>query len=166
MFRIITVCTGNICRSPMAELMLTRALEEAGLSDSATVDSAGTTDYEVGRPIDRRASRKLELQGITSTAHRARRFEDSWFRDRDLILALNYDHYEDLRALAPDDEGRTKVRMLRDFDPDMARRDPSEQGIEDPWYGDESGFDNSWDLIQAAVPGIVRHVQQVLDERR
>lgn len=150
----------------MAELMLTRALEEAGLSGSATVDSAGTTDYEVGRPIDRRASRKLELQGITSTAHRARRFEDSWFRDRDLILALNYDHYEDLLALAPDEEGTAKVRMLRDFDPDMAGRDPSEQGIEDPWYGDESGFDNSWDLIEAAVPGIVRHVQQVLDERR
>lgn len=150
----------------MAELMLTRAFEDAGLSDSVTVDSAGTTDYEVGRPIDTRAARKLQAKGITSSGHRARRFEDSWFHERDLILALNYDHYQDLRALAPDDEGEAKVRMLRDFDPDAAGLNPSGQGIEDPWYGGQSGFDDSWDLIEAAVPGIVRHVQQAVDARR
>lgn len=166
MFRIITVCTGNICRSPMAELMLARAFEEAQLSDSVAVDSAGTTDYEVGRPIDTRASRKLETQGIASSEHRARQFEDRWFRERDLILALNYDHYQDLRALAPDEQGKAKVQMLRGFDPDAAGLDPSDQGIEDPWYGGQSGFDDSWNLIEAAVPGIVRHVQQAVDARR
>jgi protein-tyrosine phosphatase len=166
MFRIITVCTGNICRSPMAELMLTRALADAGLDDVATVDSAGTTDYEAGRPIDDRASRKLALQGISSSAHRARRFEESWFGERDLILALNDDHYKELRALAPDGESRNKVRMLRDFDPDVAGEAPEKQGITDPWYGDEAGFDDSWDLIEAAIPGIVEHVRQTVDDPR
>lgn len=145
--------------------MLTRALAEAGLDDVATVDSAGTTDYEAGRPIDRRASRKLQGKGISSSEHRARQFEESWFYERDLILALNDDHYKDLHALAPDEESRNKVRMLRDFDPEVAGQDPETQGIDDPWYGDEAGFDESWNLIEAAIPGIVEHVRQAVNAR-
>lgn len=146
--------------------MLKRALQEGGLDDVATVDSAGTTDYEAGRTIDERASRKLGSQGIASSAHRARRFEESWFRERDLILALNDDHYKELRALAPDRESLDKVRMLRDFDPETAGQEPHLQGIADPWYGDEAGFDDSWDLIEAAVPGVVDYVRQATNAGR
>lgn len=145
--------------------MLTRALADAGLDDVATVDSAGTTGYEVGRPIDERASQKLGTQGISSSAHRARRFEETWFGERDLILALNDDHYKELRALAPDAESRDKVRMLREFDPEVAGQSPQMQGIADPWYGDETGFDDSWDLIEAAIPGIVEHVRNTVNVR-
>ncbi len=146
--------------------MLTRALEEAELDDVATVDSAGTTDYETGRPIDERASRKLGSQGISSSTHRARRFEDSWFHERDLILALNDDHYEELRALAPDEESRDKVRMLRDFDPEVAGEHPQLQGIADPWYGDEAGFNDSWNLIEASIPGVVEYVRRATHATR
>ncbi|NKX50621.1 low molecular weight phosphotyrosine protein phosphatase, partial [Arthrobacter deserti] len=129
MYRIITVCTGNICRSPMAEFVLTHALAAAGLAGEAAVDSAGISDWEAGRPIDPRAARRLALAGLTSQAHRARQFERLWFQDRDLILSLDADHYDELLRIAPDDAARRKVRMFRSFDPALAGRRPEEQGI-------------------------------------
>ena len=83
--RVVFVCTGNICRSPMAELMLARAFADAGMGDDVAVDSAGTTDWEAGRPIDERAAAKLTELGIDSHGHRARRFEQEWYGERDLI---------------------------------------------------------------------------------
>ncbi|NUP74225.1 MAG: low molecular weight phosphotyrosine protein phosphatase [Sinomonas sp.] len=157
-YRIITVCTGNICRSPMAEFMLVDALNAAGLADQALVDSAGTTNYEVGRPIDPRAARVLDAHGVPAHLHVARKFREEWFEERDLILALDVDHYGRLRELAPAGTEH-KVRMLREFDPAVARLDHLDQGIEDPWFGDQSDFELTWELIHAALPGIVEHVR-------
>ena len=115
-YRIIAVCTGNICRSPMAELMLAEALAAAGLA-GAVVDSAGITAYEVGRPIDPRAARKLTAHSIPSDRHVAREWRAEWFQARDLILALDVDHFGWLQQAAPDGESLSKIRMLRSFDP-------------------------------------------------
>ncbi|WP_369045396.1 low molecular weight protein-tyrosine-phosphatase [Sinomonas sp. P10A9] len=158
-YRIITVCTGNICRSPMAEFMLGAALRIAGLSESAVVDSAGTTAWEVGRPIDPRAARVLDGHGLRSHQHIARQFEPAWYFERELILALDVDHYGHLREHAPSGT-EEKVRMLREFDPAVAELDHLDQGIEDPWFGDQSDFETTWKLITAAVPGIVAHVRR------
>ena len=158
-YRIIAVCTGNICRSPMAELMLAEAFAAAGLAGAVVVDSAGTTAYEAGRPIDPRAARKLAAHHLTSNLHVAREWRPEWFRDRDLILALDVDHYGWLRQAAPDPASLAKVRMLRSFDPAAAGRDPLDLGIEDPWYGDHRDFDSTWELIHAAVPGVLEHVR-------
>lgn len=163
MYRIITVCTGNICRSPMAELMLTRAFEEAGMSEDVTVDSAGTTDWEAGRPIDERAATKLSELGIESHLHRARRFEPEWYRERDLILALDLDHYTDLRTNAPDDDARDRIHLLREFDPSTTDTELEKLGIYDPWYGDSSDFEATWRLVDGAVTGVVRYVANELD---
>jgi protein-tyrosine phosphatase len=157
-YRIIAVCTGNICRSPMAELMLVEAIAAARLT-GVGVDSAGITGYEVGRPIDPRAARKLAAHNISSDAHIAREWRSEWFTSRDLILALDVDHFGWLRQAAPDPVSLAKVRMLRSFDPAVADRDPLDQGIEDPWYGGHADFDNTWELIGAAVPGILEHVR-------
>ena len=162
MYRIVTVCTGNICRSPMAEIMLNRAFEEAGLDDDVLVDSAGTTGWEPGNPIDERAAAKLTALGLDSTAHRAREFDPAWYAERDLILALDVDHYEDLKLEAPDAESRGRVRMLREFDPSAAGTPVSELGIYDPWYGDSADFEATWQMIHNAVPGIVQFVQEEL----
>lgn len=162
MYRIVTVCTGNICRSPMAEIMLNRAFEEAGLDDDVMVDSAGTTGWEVGNPIDERAAAKLTELGLTSETHRARKFDPIWYAERDLILALDVDHYEDLKLEAPDAESRGRVRMLREFDPSTAGTPISELGIYDPWYGDSADFEATWQMIHDAVPGIVQFVLEEL----
>ena len=164
-YRIITVCTGNICRSPMAELMLAEAIAAEGLA-GAVVDSAGITAYEVGRPIDPRAARKLTAHGIPSDDHVAREWRAEWFRNRDLILALDVDHFGWLQQAAPDRESLSKIRMLRSFDPAVAGKDPLDQGIEDPWYGGHVDFDLTWNLIHAALPGLVAHVRAELALRR
>ena len=100
-YRVITVCTGNICRSPMAELMLAAALEREGLDGLVEVDSAGTTGYEAGRPIDPRAARRLAAAQLPSENHVARQWDPRWFSERDLILALDIDHYAWLTEAAP-----------------------------------------------------------------
>ncbi|MEC5192251.1 protein-tyrosine phosphatase [Arthrobacter sp. MP_M7] len=164
-FRIITVCTGNICRSPMAELMLTEALAAAGLA-GAVVDSAGITGYEVGRPIDPRAARNLAGHNIASDTHLAREWRPEWFASRDLILALDVDHFGWLQEAAPDRAALARIRMLRSFDPAVAGKDGLDQGIEDPWYGSRTDFDLTWDLINASIPGIVAHVGTELARRR
>ena len=158
-YRVITVCTGNICRSPMAELMLGAALEREGLDGLVEVDSAGITGYEAGRPIHPRAARRLTVTQLASEHHVAREWEPEWFRERDLILALDIDHYAWLTEAAPDQEALDKIRMLRSFDPAMADRDRLDQGIEDPWYGGHADFDAVWHQIHAALPGLVGHIK-------
>jgi protein-tyrosine phosphatase len=157
-YRIITVCTGNICRSPMAELILAEAAA-AELLTGVEVDSAGITAYEAGRPIDPRAGRTLAAHNISSRLHIAREWRPEWFQSRELILALDVDHYGWLRQAAPDRASVAKIRMLRSFDPAVEGADPLDQGIEDPWYGGHADFDATWELIQAAVPGILAHVR-------
>ncbi|MFC3300439.1 low molecular weight phosphotyrosine protein phosphatase [Arthrobacter agilis] len=163
MYRIVTVCTGNICRSPMAELMLTRAFSEAGMAEEVVVDSAGTTGWEAGRPIDERAAAKLTELGIESHLHRARQFEPSWYRERDLVLALDLDHYRELRTAAPDADTRDRIHLLREFDPTTTDTDLEELGIYDPWYGDARDFEATWTLVAGAVDGVVRFVRHELD---
>ena len=163
MYRIVTVCTGNICRSPMAELMLTHAFSSTELAGKVVVDSAGTTDWEAGRPIDERAAAKLTELGIESHLHRARRFEPSWYRERDLILALDLDHYRQLREGAPDDDARDRIHLLREFDPSTTDTALEDLGIYDPWFGDASDFEATWRMVDGAVEGVVRYVRNELD---
>lgn len=163
-YRIIAVCTGNICRSPMAEVMLTEAFAAAGLAGDVVVDSAGTTAYEAGRPIDPRAARILAASNLTSDRHTAREWRAEWFTERHLILALDVDHYGWLRASAPDGESLARIRMLRSFDPALESQDPLEQGIEDPWYGGHADFEAVWNQVQASVPGIVEYVRSAISE--
>lgn len=164
MYRIITVCTGNICRSPMAQFSIERALAEAGLGSRTEVDSAGVTGWEAGRPMDPRTAAELRQHGYRESVldgFRARAFEADWYGSRDLILALDHGHLSHLRAEAPAKD-QDKIRMLRSFDPAAAELPASAQGIADPWYGDMSDFDSSYALIEAAVPGVVEYVRAAL----
>src|SRR4051812_27419062 len=87
-YRICFVCTGNICRSPAAEVVVRALAERAGRPEIA-VDSAGTGNWHVGQPADPRALRALSAAGYDGRAHRARVFEPGWFRQRELIVALD-----------------------------------------------------------------------------
>lgn len=146
----------------MAQLMLTEAFDAGGLGGAVAVDSAGTTSYEAGHPIDPRAARVLSAHRIPSEGHIARSWCPEWFRERDLILALDVDHYGWLQEAAPDTETLAKIRMLRSFDPSVTGRSTLDLGIEDPWYGGHHDFDLTWDLIRPAVPGIVAYARDVM----
>lgn len=165
---MMTVCTGNICRSPMAEYLLRRALEQEGLADDVEVTSAGTSRWERGNPVDPRARAVLLADGIDAADHRAREFDPGWFPDLDLVLTMDVDHLDDLRELAPDPHEADKVHLFRGFldeySPDhssdrAAGADPRNAGISDPWYGTDADFEQTHRLIAEALPSLVAWIR-------
>lgn len=159
--RIMTVCTGNICRSPMAEVVLRARLRDAGLDAQVTVDSTGVSGEEQGNPIDSRARTALSRRGYAGAdvaAHRARRVQAAQLGERDLVLAMTAQHAAALRRLAP--EHADRVHMFRSFDPAAGtpRRD-SDLDVADPWYGGHEDFETCLDEVEAAVEGIVSELR-------
>jgi len=160
-YRILTICTGNICRSPMAEYALRDALEEAGLGDRVEVASAGTSGWEEGNPIDPRAGAMLSRHGLAAEEHRARRMDETALQAADLVLTLDHDHVGPVRRVLGPARAEQTVRMVRDFAPHPVE----DTGIRDPWYGDQSGFETAWEQIDEALPGIVDHVRTALEQK-
>ena len=117
-YRIALVCLGNICRSPMAHVVLEDRLAEAGLDDRVEVASSGTGDWHVGDPMDPRAAATLSAAGYDPTRHRARTFSPDWYAENDLILAMDASNYADIVDQAPTVEQAQQVRMFREFDPE------------------------------------------------
>lgn len=140
------VCTGNICRSPMAAVILRQKLDDAGLPQVA-VSSSGIADYHVGHRADERALRELLDAGYDGSAHRAR-LVDTDTLDADLIVAMATHHRSELLARGADPD---RIRLLRDFDP------TSEPGssVADPYYGGPAEFTRTRQEIEAAADGIV-----------
>ena len=154
--RILFVCLGNICRSPTAEGVMRHVLREEGLEDRIEVDSAGTGGWHVGAPPDERATaaarnRSIVLEGA------ARKFSPADFGEFDLILAMDEENRRDLLALAPGDEARAKVRMLREFD--RASEGDRDLDVPDPYYGGDEGFEHVLDLVEAATRGLVEELR-------
>ena len=156
--RVMTVCTGNICRSPMAEIVLRERFAEAGL-DHVVVDSAGTSDEERGNPVDPRARRVLERHGYVVLPHEARRVTAADLRARDLVLTATATHLHALERLAPGEASASRLRMLRSFDPAATGATGHLLDLADPWYGVEADFDETLSMIEAAADGIVEHVR-------
>jgi protein-tyrosine phosphatase len=148
-YRICLVCLGNVCRSPIAAVVLTQRVEQAGLP--VQVDSAGTGDWHIGEHADHRARAALARAGYDGEEHRARQFDRSWFDDRDLVLALDGANLADLQRLAPDEPARDRVRLLRSFDPTAS----ADLAVPDPYWGDDADFDDVLAVVERAVDGLV-----------
>src|SRR5215211_3201117 len=114
--KLLFVCMGNICRSPTAEGVMRHLLREHGLEDEIQIDSAGTGGWHAGHPPDDRATAAALRRGIALEGA-ARQVRPSDFEEYDLLLAADRENLADLRAIAPDDEAREKIRLLREFDP-------------------------------------------------
>jgi len=140
------VCTGNICRSPMAEKMFAHQIAERGLDGAVRVTSAGTGSWHVGEGADVRAKRVLRDHGYPNH-HRAAQVDDDHLT-ADLVVALGRNHARMLRQLGVDDE---RLRMLRSFDPRSGAHVPD---VEDPYYGDHADFEDVFVVIEAALPGL------------
>jgi protein-tyrosine phosphatase len=150
--RILFVCMGNICRSPTAEGVMRALVREAGLESQVEIDSAGTGSWHIGHSPDTRATEAARRRGIAlEGAARQVRPED--FADFDLILAADRENLRELRARAPDDEARSRVRLLREFDP--ASAGGPDLDVPDPYYGGANGFEIVLDQVEAACRGVL-----------
>ena len=147
---------GNICRSPTAEGVMRHLLREQGLEDEIQIDSAGTGGWHAGDPPDRRATAAARRRGIVLEGA-ARKVTAADFDDYDLLLAADRENLADLRAIAPSDEARAKVRLLREFDPGSAGA--PDLDVPDPYYGGPDGFEDVLDLVEAACRGLLAEVR-------
>jgi protein-tyrosine phosphatase len=163
-YRVCFVCTGNICRSPMAEAVLRRMVSEAGLASQVEVWSAGTGSWHVGDDADPRALTTLRARGYPLT-HAAQQWQPADFDRADLVLALDRGHYRDLRRGAPSEEDRAKIKMLRSYDPSPAAAS-GDLDVPDPYYGPVSGFTDVLDLVEASCAGVLAEIRDAVRVRR
>lgn len=158
-YRICVVCLGNICRSPMGERVLAAEVAEAGLAGKVVIDSAGTGDWHLGKPMDARASAELARRGHDGTGHEARQIQPAWLDHYDLLLAIDRSNLTALRRMArgrPELAGR--IALLRAFDPDA----PDGAEVPDPYYGDPEDFAEVFDLVDAAAKGLAGQLADLL----
>jgi protein-tyrosine phosphatase len=151
---ICFVCSGNICRSPSAEVVMRALLVAEGLPDAVEVCSAGLGDWHVGEAADHRSLAELAARGYDANRHRARQFEPSWFDQHDLVVAMDHTHLRALRRMAPSDQ-QGKVSLLMSF----AGEDVD---VPDPYYGGADGFVHVLDMIEKGCRGLLSTIRHRL----
>jgi len=151
---VLFVCMGNICRSPMAEGVLRKRLEERHPQLSVRIDSAGTHSYHAGSAPDPRARTAAARRGIEIGSLRARRFEAADCERFDYILAMDRDNMELLREIS-DQRYHDKIRLLMDFSLTQRGAD-----VPDPYYGGATGFERVLDLVEEATEALVDELTQ------
>lgn len=165
MYTVMTVCTGNICRSPMAEIILRAEFGRRGLADKVNVESSGVSDEEYGNPIDRRAVKVLKERGYELPAHHfAHHITRDEIERTDLFLPMTASHMRALLRQLPQAK-RSEVHMYRSFDPNLPKPAAGREDsidLVDPWYGGPREFEVAIDQIEEVAPYIVDWVEQQL----
>jgi protein-tyrosine phosphatase len=151
--KVLFVCLGNICRSPLAEGLFIHLVRERGLEERYEIDSAGTGDWHVGHFADPRSQAVANTHGIKLLS-RARQVEaPDDFETFDLIVAMDRSNRRDLRELAPE-EHHGKIRLMREWDSEADGEHPE---VPDPYYGGPQGFEDMYAMLR-------RSCERLLDE--
>jgi protein-tyrosine phosphatase len=176
MVRVCFVCLGNICRSPTAEAVMRHLVRAAKLDRQIQIESAGTGDWHVGEPRDRRSQATGAARGVPLTG-RAQLFTAGDFDRFDYVVAMDGSNLDNLRQMAPHDAARAKVHLLREFENDGnpqrvpkpsrdelrpasrpaldASRSPPGADVPDPYYGGARGFEQVFDICEVACAGFL-----------
>lgn len=149
---VLFVCMGNICRSPTAHAVFRALVEQKGLSDRIRIDSAGTHAYHVGNPPDPRSLDKATERGIAMHDLRARKVDFADLIEFDYVLAMDGDNLSILQQMAPADL-QPKIMLFMQFDPAA-----KSNYVPDPYYGGSKGFDEVFDMVEAASHGFLDYL--------
>ncbi|MDE0546377.1 low molecular weight protein-tyrosine-phosphatase [Microbacterium sp. C7(2022)] len=156
-FRVVFVCTGNICRSPMADVVFRQITYAAGLAGRVLSTSAGTGDWHVGERADHRTIDALDRAGYDGSAHRARQFAHGDFSHNDLVIALDRSHERILREWARTEGDADKIALLLSFDPAAQTLD-----VPDPYYAGPEMFDEVLGMIESASRSLFRQLEPAI----
>jgi protein-tyrosine phosphatase len=156
-FRVVFVCTGNICRSPMAQVVFREFADSAGLGPRVASTSSGTGDWHVGEPADQRTIEALERRGYDGTKHRARQFTHDDFAHSDLVIALDRSHERILRGWARSQSDADKIALLLAFDAGAHTLD-----VPDPYYAGPGMFDEVLGMIESASRSLFRQLEPAI----
>lgn len=151
---VVFVCMGNICRSPAAEGVFRHYVEDAGLSEHISIDSAGTHDYHGGNPPDERMQSAALRRGYDLSALRGRQVVAADFSRFDYVLAMDKDNLAILHRLAPSGSA-TQAKLFLEFAQQHAERE-----VPDPYYGGGDGFERVLDMVEDAAQGLLQHIRQ------
>ena len=151
---VVFVCMGNICRSPTAEAVFRRYVENAGLAGHILIDSAGTHDYHIGDAPDLRAQRAAQQRGYDMSSLRGRQVGEVDFHRFDYVLAMDKANLAILQRLAPP-AGDAQVRLFLEY-----ARHHAEREVPDPYYGGADGFERVLDMVEDAAEGLLQHIRQ------
>lgn len=156
-FKIVFVCLGNICRSPTAEGIFQHLVNERGLQSYFYVDSAGTSAYHIGERANSKSRKTAEQHGIELNS-RARRFESDDLKEFDLIVAMDNENRENIKALDNSGGHSDKVVMLRDYD-----SSPGDGEVPDPYYGGIDGFKNVFDIVKRSCENLLDELEEKIE---
>ena len=151
--KLLMVCMGNVCRSPMAQIVTLHLAQQTGLAREMQVDSAGTHAGRSSEPPDPRAKAVLSARGYPIGKSRSRQVTEQDFGRYDLILAMDQSNLNDLRRICPN-EGSHKLRLFLEFASEVDTRE-----VPDPYYGNVQGFERVLSLCEAGARGLVRYCQ-------
>ncbi len=147
MKRILFVCLGNICRSPAAQGIAHALIERRGWSEWLAVDSAGTSNYQVGKPADPLMQRAAQARGYQLLS-RSKQLTDRMIRENDLVVAMDRENYREIHLISRQES--RNIRLLSEFLDDSWPRD-----VPDPYQGPEQGFEFVLDMLESALPAIL-----------
>ena len=152
---VLFVCLGNICRSPMAEGIFLHPIEENGLSDRFSADSAGTSGYHAGERADRRMRDTAGKHGINLPS-RSRMFLEEDLREFHYVVAMDSSNHRNILHLQrPGVDYPSEVLMMRDFDPK-----PDSKDVPDPYYGGQRGFEDVYDILMRSNETFLNHLRE------
>jgi protein-tyrosine phosphatase len=153
--KVMFVCMGNICRSPLAHAVFEDIVAAHGLSDSISVESSGTHAYHVGEQADPRMRHTAARHG-THIDHAARHFRPDHLREYDIIVAMDQDNLRGIQRMAEEDAALlARVHLMREFEPDG----PSSEGVPDPYYGGEQGFETVYAIVKRCAETLFERIQ-------
>lgn len=151
---VVFVCMGNICRSPTAEAVFRRYVENAGLAGDILIDSAGTHDYHIGEAPDLRARQAAQQRGYDMSGLRGRQVEEGDFHRFDYVLVMDKANLAILQRLAPP-AGKAQLQLFLEY-----ARHHAEREVPDPYYGGADGFERVLDMVEDAAEGLLLHIYQ------